>query len=55
MQQQEFKKYVRSLVSTGILTTLDTKKDGRNMKRITISDIPASILQERIENQLNSI
>lgn len=52
--QQDFTKMIRSLVSIGVLITLDSKNERKiSRKRITISDVPASILKERIENQLN--
>jgi cell division control protein 6 len=55
ISQQDFKKVIKSLVSSGIIAVLDSKADSApNRKRITIHDIPASILKERLEEQLSS-
>lgn len=55
IQQQEFRRVIKSLVGSGIITLLDSKGDSSSgSRRITIHDIPASVLKERLEEQLSS-
>lgn len=56
ISQQEFRKVIKSLVGSGIITLLDAKSDtsSSGSRRITIHDIPASVLKERLEEQLAS-
>ena len=55
LSQQEFKRTIKSLVGSGIITLLDSKADAPSgSKRITIHDVPASVLKERLEEQLAS-
>ncbi len=54
--QQEFRKVIKSLVGSGIIALLDSKGDtsSSGSRRITIHDVPASVLKERLEEQLAS-
>ena len=53
--QQEFRRVIKSLVGSGIITLLDSKADSSSgSRRITIHDVPASVLKERLEEQLSS-
>ncbi len=55
ISQQEFKKVVKSLVGSGIIALLDSKSDpASGSRRITIHDVPASVLKERLEEQLST-
>ena len=55
ISQQEYKKVIKSLSSSGIIAILDSKPDASSgSRRVTIHDVPASVLKERLEEQLNS-
>ena len=55
LPQQDFKKTIKSLSGSGIIAILDSKPDASpGSKRITIHDVPASVLKERLEDQLNT-
>lgn len=54
VDQGKFLEFVSNLETIGIISVLDSKrgKEGRR-KRVTIHDVPAAVLKERIEDQLS--